>query len=132
MMANHSDVSPSPKPTAAWLALLCSTSTLVCCALPALLVALGAGAALAGLVSAFPALVWLSEYKAWVFGLCAVMLLLAGVVQWQNRYAPCPSDPKLANACQKARRISVWVYAFSVLMFMVGGMFAFVLPWLML
>ena len=44
--------------------LLASTATLVCCVLPAVLVSLGAGAVLAGLVSSFPQLVWLSEHKA--------------------------------------------------------------------
>jgi len=36
-------------------ALLASSATLVCCVLPAVLVALGAGAALAGLVTVAPA-----------------------------------------------------------------------------
>src|SRR6187200_1056050 len=39
-------------------ALLASSGTLVCCVLPALMVALGAGAALAGLVTAVPQLIW--------------------------------------------------------------------------
>ena len=45
------------------VSLFASSSTLVCCALPALLVAVGAGAALSSLVSAVPQLVWLSEHK---------------------------------------------------------------------
>lgn len=43
-----------------WSALLSiatSSSTLICCALPALLVAIGAGATLAGLVTAVPQLI---------------------------------------------------------------------------
>ena len=48
-------------------ALLASSATLVCCVLPAVFVALGAGAALVGLVSAIPQLVWLSEHKLLVF-----------------------------------------------------------------
>jgi hypothetical protein len=36
------------------LTLLASTSTLICCALPALFVALGAGATFASMVNAFP------------------------------------------------------------------------------
>ena len=63
----------------AFVALVASTGTLVCCVLPALMVALGAGAVLAGLVSAVPQLVWLSEHKAAVFGIAAVMLALAGL-----------------------------------------------------
>ena len=41
------------------LTLFGSFSTLLCCALPALLVSLGAGAVTIGLVSAVPQLIWL-------------------------------------------------------------------------
>ena len=78
---------------ATWVALASGGATLVCCALPALLVAIGAGAALAGLVSAFPAIVWLSESKAAVFGVAIVALAIAGLLQWRTRGAPCPADP---------------------------------------
>jgi hypothetical protein len=114
-----------------WLALFAGTSTLVCCALPALLVTLGAGAALATLVSVFPQIVWLSEHKAWVFGLGAAMLALGGVAQWQQRSAPCPLDAALRQACMSTRRRSARLYAASVLLFAVGGWFAFVQPLLM-
>ena len=40
-------------------ALLASSGTLVCCVLPAVMVSLGAGATLAGLVTAVPQLIWL-------------------------------------------------------------------------
>ncbi len=47
--------------------LFTSVSTLLCCALPSLLVALGMGAVVAGMVSDFPALIALSKYKEWLF-----------------------------------------------------------------
>jgi hypothetical protein len=114
-----------------WLALFAGTSTLVCCALPALLVTLGAGAALATLVSVFPQIVWLSEHKGWVFGLGAAMLALGGAAQWQQRHAPCPLDAALRQACMATRRRSARLYGASVLLFAVGGWFAFVQPMLM-
>ncbi|MFI5444866.1 hypothetical protein [Polaromonas sp. UC242_47] len=113
-----------------WVALFASSGTLVCCALPALLVALGAGAALSMLVSAVPGLVWLSEYKGLVFGVAGVMLGLSGVLQWQNRFAPCPVDPALRQACLRTRKTSARVYGASLLLYTVGGWFAFVQPWL--
>jgi hypothetical protein len=112
----------------AWFSLFTSTGTLVCCALPALLVSLGAGAALAGLVATVPSLVVLSEYKEFVFGFCAIMLVISGTMQWRNRFAPCPIDPALAGACTKTRRVSLWIYGVSVAIFMTGAFFAFVLP----
>ena len=61
--------------TLASLALLTSSATLVCCVLPAVLVMLGAGAALAGLVTAIPQLIWLSEHKPLVFGLSELAIV---------------------------------------------------------
>ena len=112
------------------LSLFASSSTLVCCALPALLVALGAGAALSSLVSVFPQIVWLSEHKEGLFVFAGLAMAASGVLQWRNRNAPCPVDPALRQACLKTRKASLRVYLFSVLVYGVGGWFAFVQPWL--
>ena len=61
---------------AAVAALLASSTTLVCCVLPAVMVSLGAGAVLVGLITAFPQLIWLSEHKAAVFGIATVSLVV--------------------------------------------------------
>jgi phosphoglycerol transferase MdoB-like AlkP superfamily enzyme len=112
----------------AFLSLFTSASTLVCCALPALFIALGAGAALAGIVGNVPGLIRLSENKDIVFGLAAIMLVLAGVGQWRARSLPCPADPALARACGRMRKMGAWVYGFAVVCFAIGVLFAFVLP----
>ena len=112
----------------AFLSLFTSGGTLICCALPALLVSLGAGAAMAGLVGAFPQIVWLSEHKVALFTVATVMLLLAGVMQWRARSLPCPVDPALAAACAHARKFSLIVYLFSLGIFLIGAFFAFVAP----
>jgi hypothetical protein len=108
--------------------LFASSSTLICCALPALLVALGAGAALSSLVSAVPQLVWLSEHKEGLFSFAGLMLAASGYLQWRNRFAPCPADPALREACLRTRRTSLWVYWASLGIYAVGGWFAFVQP----
>jgi hypothetical protein len=113
------------------LALFGSAGTLVCCALPALLVALGMGATVAGLVSALPQLVWLSEKKDFLFAGCALMLGLSGWLQWRARSLTCPADRKLAAACQDARGWSLWVYWISVGLFLVGLTVAYILPWIL-
>ncbi|WP_249660913.1 hypothetical protein [Variovorax sp. PCZ-1] len=110
------------------LSLFASSSTLICCALPALLVALGAGAALSGLVGAFPQIVWLSEHKVSLFIFAGLMLAASGGLQWVNRNAPCPIDPALRDACLRTRKVSLRVYWVSVGIYLVGGFFAFVLP----
>lgn len=112
----------------AFASLFAAGGTLVCCALPALLVALGAGAALSSLVAAVPQIVWLSEHKAAVFGAAAAMLALGGALQWRARSAPCPIDPAKRDACLRTRKASRRVWLASVALFLVGGVFAFVLP----
>ena len=124
-------VAESPTRLLAFLSLFTSTGTLICCALPALLVALGAGAALSTLISAVPGLVWVSEYKEAVFVFAGVMLTVSGWLQWRSRFAPCPVDAAQRNACLRTRRSSALVYLVSVVVFMVGGFFAFMLPLLM-
>lgn len=91
----------------AWsgLALLASTGTLVCCALPILLVSLGLGAAVAGLVDQFPWLPALTRHKVWVFGAAAVMLAAGLAVTYRPGRA-CPADPARARACERLDRIN--------------------------
>ena len=110
--------------------LFASSSTLVCCAIPALLVALGAGAALSSLVSIFPQVIFLSEHKAELFGFAGLMMIGSGALQWRNRSAPCPVDPALRDACLKTRKIAGNLYASSVVLYLIGGWFAFVQLWL--
>ena len=81
------------------------------------------------LVSAVPQLVWLSENKEPLFVVAGLMLAAARGLQWRNRAAPCPVDPALRAACLKTRVVSLRIYLLSVLVYGIGGLFAFVLPW---
>ena len=108
--------------------LAASSGTLVCCVLPAVMVSLGAGAALAGLVTNVPQLVWLSEHKALVFGTASLALLVSGWLLGTARRLPCPTDPMLARSCQRLRRASVVLWATSMACTALGATFAFVLP----
>jgi hypothetical protein len=130
MTAPASDPAGQASAWSSWVALFASSGTLLCCALPALLVALGAGAALSTLVAFVPGLVWVSEYKLLVFAVAGVMLALSGLLQWQSRFAPCPLDPALRQACLRTRKTSARVYGASVALYALGGWFAFVQPWL--
>lgn len=116
------------KGLSAWLSLFASSGTLFCCALPSLLVALGMGATMAGLVSTVPQIVWLSQYKSFVFAGSALMLIVAGVLQYRAQFEPCPVDPKLAKACMRTRRVSLGIYIFSVFIWLLGAFFAFLAP----
>ena len=113
------------------LSLFTSGSTLICCALPATLVAIGSAATLASLVTYFPQLIWISEHKTLVFSVAGAMLAIAGYLQIRARNAPCPTDPVLAAVCSKTRQQAWWIYWLSVAIFLVGAFFAFVAPMLL-
>jgi len=93
-----------------YLTLFGSLSTLICCALPSLLVSLGLGAVMAGLASNVPGLIWVSEHKTGVFVFAGVMLFLNGLLLWRNRNAPCPIDPALRDTCIRGRKTSKYLY----------------------
>src|SRR5688572_11122802 len=56
-----------------YLSLFTSVGTLLCCALPSLLVLLGLGVTVASVLASAPWLATLSRHKSWVFGTSAVL-----------------------------------------------------------
>lgn len=111
-----------------FFSLFTSLGTLICCALPALLVSVGLGAVMAGLASNLPGLVWISEHKLNVFIIAAGSLMINGLLIWRGRNAACPLDPELRAACLNGRRISRNIYFLSLIVFMAGFFFAYVAP----
>jgi hypothetical protein len=105
--------------------LFASTGTLLCCALPATLVALGAGSVFASLISQVPQLVWLSEYKGITFGLAGFLLSSSAILQWRARGVECPADPRLAEACRTNRTWMGPVFWVALSLFLIGAFFAF-------
>lgn len=107
------------------LALFASASTLLCCALPALLVTIGAGAVMAGLASNVPGYIWLTANKEILFVVAGFMLAGAAWARWATRNAPCPIDPKQARACAMMRRAGGVILWSAIAAYIVGGFFAF-------
>ena len=70
--------------TANFFSLFASSSTLICCALPAVFVLLGAGASFASLLSAFPFLIILSQYKLAITAAAFSMIVVAGYVNYKT------------------------------------------------
>jgi hypothetical protein len=107
------------------LTILSSFSTLLCCALPALLVSIGAGAVLASFVTVVPQLVWVSEHKILLFVLAGFILALSGISSYRNRSAPCPADPVKAKSCLRFRRWSARILYLLSAMYVIGFFYAF-------
>lgn len=109
-----------------WFTLFTTTGTLICCALPIILVTLGLGATVAAMTSAFPILIMLSQHKVWVFAFSALMLLVSGWLMYRpGRH--CSADPNLAEKCTTALKWNKRIYWISVGMWGIGFMAAYLL-----
>lgn len=65
-----------------YFSLFSSFSTLICCALPSVLVLLGMGTTVASLLSAAPWLVSLSRHKIWIFSVAGVLISMSFVMTY--------------------------------------------------
>lgn len=99
--------------------LLFSGGTLLCCALPILLVSLGLGAGVVYMTNAFPWLVLLSHYKIWTFIISGAFLALTAWVIYRPGRS-CPTDPELARLCMKADRWNRRVFWVTVMVYGIG------------
>lgn len=110
-----------------WLLLFATSGTLICCAIPLVLVTVGLGAAVASMATAVPWLIQLSMYKGWVFALSGGLIMLAAWSVYRSGRT-CPTDPELAAACERADKWNRRFVKFSGVAWCVGFFAAFVLP----
>ncbi len=102
-----------------WLTLFASGGTLICCALPIILVTLGLGATVAAFTSNFPLLVTIAQHKAWVFAGSGAMLLVSGWLMYRAGRA-CPADPELGRLCEQTQVWNRRIYWSSVTLWSIG------------
>ena len=112
--------------SANFLSLFASSSTLICCALPSMFVLLGAGATFASIITIFPFLIVLSQYKIWITSFALIMLALAGY--YKTYHMPCPADPELGRLCAESRKRSRYIYYFSAVLFLFATIFTYIIP----
>ena len=109
-----------------WLVLFASTSTLVCCVIPIILVLLGFGSTVAFLAANVPYLVELSQNKIWVF-LITGLLLALGAWALYRPGRTCPTDPELAKACNSAHKWNTRLWLVAVTLWVLGFATAYLL-----
>lgn len=107
-----------------WLTLFATSGTLICCALPMILVTLGMGATVAALTSSFPILIVLSQHKLWVFIVSGIMLAVSAWFIYRPNQS-CPTDAELAKACNSSKIWNKRIYLFSVGLWCIGFIAAF-------
>src|SRR5271154_6140004 len=97
-----------------YFSLFSSFSTLVCCALPSVLVLLGMGTAVASLLSAAPWLVSLSRHKIWIFSIAGSLIAASFVMTYVvaprlSRGDVCAADdPTTCGEVSKLSRVLLW------------------------
>ncbi len=89
---------------------------------------MGAGAVLAGITSQFPVLIVLAAYKNVIFAISGVLLAVAAGLTWRSGQH-CPTDPVLAQQCQRMQRWNKRILLVSVIVWLFGFVAAYlVLP----
>jgi len=114
-----------------YLSLFTSVGTLLCCALPSLLVLLGFGATVASVLSTVPWLVMLSRHKNWVFFVSG--LFITGNFFYVYKLSPnlraqtegCDSNG--SAVCGEIGRLSRSLLWVSAALYTIGFFTAFVL-----
>lgn len=139
-MATISEAQTAPRPSGAaldslwsYLSLFTSLGTLVCCALPLLLVLLGLGASAASLFSAAPWLVSLSMHKTGVFSIAGLLIfgnlvyVYALVPRLKQQGEACAIDagPTACDSAGRMSRIALWA---SAAIWVVGFSVSYLLP----
>jgi len=112
-----------------YFSLFSSVGTLLCCALPSVLVLAGLGATVASTLSALPWLVTLSHYKTWTFATSGILI----GTSFMNAYWLAPRlrtrscSPENPDACEEASRLSKIVLWLSAILYATGFVVAFAL-----
>ena len=110
------------------LLLLTSSSTLFCCALPAIFVMLGAGASFASFISVFPFLITLYVYKIELTLFAFSMMGIAGYANYRSSFSPCPVDPELGRKCMLLRKRSKLIFYLSSGILIFATFFTYIVP----
>jgi hypothetical protein len=108
--------------------LFTSLGTLLCCALPSLLVLLGFGASVGSLLTSLPWLVTLSHNKKWTFAISGIFIALSFVNMYYlapRRAQACTRDSP--SACAEASRFSTFLLWTSAVIYAVGFFVAYAL-----
>ena len=115
-----------------YLSLFGSFSTLLCCALPSLLVLMGMGATVASALSVAPWLVTMSKHKVWTFAIAAALISMSFMMTYwvapriKEGEVCIEDDPTMCERVSKFSRMLLWgsatIWSFGFFMaYVLGG-----------
>lgn len=110
--------------------LFSSFSTLLCCALPSLLVAIGLGSVVAGIFSGLPGLQAVVKHHNILFVTAGIVLALNGWLLFRKKSGEVclPAEAGKETACETAHRWNFWIFWASVALFAIGVTVTYVFP----
>jgi len=97
-----------------YFSLFSSFSTLICCALPSVLVLLGMGTTVASLLSTAPWLVSLSRHKIWTFSIAGTLIASSFVMTYvvaprlRSGEVCAAGDPATCGVVSRLSRFVLW------------------------
>jgi mercuric ion transport protein len=112
-----------------YLSLFTSAGTLLCCALPSVLILFGLGASVASMLSSLPWLVTLSRHKVWTFSISGALIALSFVNIYYivSRFRTQECSPDNPTGCAEASRLSKVLLWVSAVIYGVGFFVAYAL-----
>jgi hypothetical protein len=112
-----------------YFSLFTSLSTLLCCALPSLLVLFGLGASVASMLSFLPWLVALSRHKVLTFSISGALIACSflNTYYFLPRLAKRECRPDNPDACAETSKLSRILLWASAVIYTVGFFVAFVM-----
>jgi hypothetical protein len=105
-----------------------SLGTLFCCALPVTLVSLGMGATFASMTSIIPGLLWVTAHKNTLFLVTGMLLILTYFLTKHTEKKACPISPEKEEVCKESKGLSNKLFWISVVTYIVGLLFSYVIP----
>lgn len=101
-----------------------SSATLICCALPASLAAIAGGSAVVSLISSFPFLITISQYKDWIFLGAGLLLIFNGIITLKPKGKVACSITG-GKGCEIAGKFQKFMFWFSISIYSIGAFMAF-------
>ena len=126
---NAVDKSSASSIVLSYFSLFTSVGTLLCCALPSLLVLAGLGASVATTLSSLPWLVALSRHKQWTFSVSGALIALSflNMYYFAPRLRPKACDLEHSAACDRVSNLTKALLWISAAIYAVGIFSAYAL-----
>lgn len=106
--------------------LFTSISTILCCALPIILVMLGMGSVFATLSTNLPFVIYLAEKVIYLFIISGFFLVISGYFIFAAKQS-CPTDKRHAEICDKTKKFNKIIWWISLTILLISLFFKYIL-----